>query len=372
MAVASAQAQGGRAASSSPARWWRRGRSLGFLPGTLTEQGGPLPPAALRRALRHDRHGARRSSSSKATSSRSRRSPSCAGAPWTTAFIILDEAQNTTPEQMKMFLTRLGLRLEDGRHRRRDPDRPAARRVGAQRTCAASSKASTTSRFATSPAKTSSATRWWPRSWPLTTHSGQRRRDPHGHPDQLRLPQGRPRTDMPLEELTRFVLAREDKPFNTEVSVSFVTDEAIAQLNEKYRAQGRADRRALLRMRRGGRRPVGHDRWRKIRDVYELGDVVIAPDVADPPDARVRHHVRGGDQPASGPRPSAPVRLRPHRGRRSRGHGEARGRDPGGVGEARREGRKGIRPRLGRGAAPAAMCPSQPACIGHAGRGKGT
>ena len=33
------------------------------------------------------------------------------------AFIILDEAQNTTPEQMKMFLTRLGLRLEDRRHR---------------------------------------------------------------------------------------------------------------------------------------------------------------------------------------------------------------------------------------------------------------
>ena len=25
------------------------------------------------------------------------------------AFVILDEAQNTTPEQMKMFLTRLGL-----------------------------------------------------------------------------------------------------------------------------------------------------------------------------------------------------------------------------------------------------------------------
>ena len=33
------------------------------------------------------------------------------------AFIILDEAQNTSPEQMKMFLTRLGLRLQDGRHR---------------------------------------------------------------------------------------------------------------------------------------------------------------------------------------------------------------------------------------------------------------
>ena len=42
------------------------------------------------------------------------------------SFIILDEAQNTSPEQMKMFLTRLGLRQQDGRHRRRHPDRPAA------------------------------------------------------------------------------------------------------------------------------------------------------------------------------------------------------------------------------------------------------
>lgn len=30
---------------------------------------------------------------------------------------------------------------------------------------------------------------------------------------------------LPLHELTQFVLAREDKPFNTEVSISFVTDE---------------------------------------------------------------------------------------------------------------------------------------------------
>ena len=43
------------------------------------------------------------------------------------SFVILDEAQNTTPEQMKMFLTRLGLRLEDGRHRRHHAGRPAAR-----------------------------------------------------------------------------------------------------------------------------------------------------------------------------------------------------------------------------------------------------
>ena len=42
------------------------------------------------------------------------------------AFVILDEAQNTTPEQMKMFLTRIGFGSQGGRHRRRQPDRPAA------------------------------------------------------------------------------------------------------------------------------------------------------------------------------------------------------------------------------------------------------
>jgi phosphate starvation-inducible PhoH-like protein len=55
------------------------------------------------------------------------------GATLNDAFIILDEAQNTTPEQMKMFLTRLGLRLEGSRERRRDPGRPAGRPERAQR-----------------------------------------------------------------------------------------------------------------------------------------------------------------------------------------------------------------------------------------------
>src|SRR3546814_4463785 len=32
------------------------------------------------------------------------------------AFIILDEAQNTTPQQMKMFLTRFGMRSQIGEH----------------------------------------------------------------------------------------------------------------------------------------------------------------------------------------------------------------------------------------------------------------
>ena len=52
------------------------------------------------------------------------------------AFIILDEAQNATGAQMKMFLTRLGVNSQHGRHRRQDPDRPAAAgglRAGADR-----------------------------------------------------------------------------------------------------------------------------------------------------------------------------------------------------------------------------------------------
>jgi phosphate starvation-inducible PhoH-like protein len=54
------------------------------------------------------------------------------------AFVILDEAQNTTPEQMKMFLTRIGFGAGRG-HRRREPDRPAqgrAERPDRRRACA--------------------------------------------------------------------------------------------------------------------------------------------------------------------------------------------------------------------------------------------
>ena len=43
------------------------------------------------------------------------------------AVVILDEAQNTTAMQMKMFLTRLGREQPHDRHRRSEPGRPAAR-----------------------------------------------------------------------------------------------------------------------------------------------------------------------------------------------------------------------------------------------------
>ncbi len=41
------------------------------------------------------------------------------------SFVILDEAQNTTSEQMMMFLTRLGFGVQGGDHRGCDPDRSA-------------------------------------------------------------------------------------------------------------------------------------------------------------------------------------------------------------------------------------------------------
>ena len=38
-----------------------------------------------------------------------------------------------------------------------------------------------------------------------------------------------------VEKLARFVITQEEKPSSTEVSISFVTDEAIHELNREYR-----------------------------------------------------------------------------------------------------------------------------------------
>ncbi len=83
---------------------------------------------------------------------------------------------------------------------------------------------------------------------------------------------------LPLESLTRFVLASENWPFNTEVSISFVPDDTIAELNERYRNMvGPTDVLSFecdgledgLNVAPPGEQPL-----------FELGDVVIAPDVA--------------------------------------------------------------------------------------------
>lgn len=84
----------------------------------------------------------------------------------------------------------------------------------------------------------------------------------------------------PLEGLCRFVLEREEVPASSEVSLTFVDDARIAQLNADYRGKvgptdvlsfecdGLDDEFFLPEQ--PGEEPVP----------FELGDIVIAPDVA--------------------------------------------------------------------------------------------
>ena len=82
------------------------GEKLGFLPGDLQEKVNPyLRP--LYDAL-YDMLDAGRVASYSSAADRDRAARVHARAHAQRSFIILDEAQNTTTEQMKMFLTRLG------------------------------------------------------------------------------------------------------------------------------------------------------------------------------------------------------------------------------------------------------------------------
>ena len=86
--------------------------------------------------------------------------------------------------------------------------------------------------------------------------------------------------DIPLLELAQFVLDHQGKPDNTEVSLTFVTDEEIARLNEGYRGKvGPTDVRSFEC---DGVDDEMSASFGAIPDeVFELGDVVIAPDVAE-------------------------------------------------------------------------------------------
>lgn len=84
---------------------------------------------------------------------------------------------------------------------------------------------------------------------------------------------------MPLSDLAQFVLEHEGKPVNTEVSVSFVDNATIAELNERFRnMEGPTDVLSFecdniadsITAADGPACPL-----------YELGDVIIAPDVAE-------------------------------------------------------------------------------------------
>ena len=100
------------------------GENLGFLPGDLQEKVDPylrplydaledmMPTARVRRGI-----GDRTIEVVPLAYMR--------GRTLSDAFVILDEAQNATAAQMKMFLTRIGVASRGRDHRRQDPDRPA-------------------------------------------------------------------------------------------------------------------------------------------------------------------------------------------------------------------------------------------------------
>lgn len=83
---------------------------------------------------------------------------------------------------------------------------------------------------------------------------------------------------LPLEELSKFVLAAEGKPQTTEVSVSFVDDEEIAQLNEEYR--GKVGPTDVLSFECDNLDDEFSNPFAE-EEVYELGDIIIAVDVAE-------------------------------------------------------------------------------------------
>lgn len=88
---------------------------------------------------------------------------------------------------------------------------------------------------------------------------------------------------LPLEDLARFVLNQEDVPDNAVVSVSFVDDGEMADLNEQYRGKtGPTDVLSFEAFEDDDEDFFGFDEAELADtvDEYELGDIIIAPDTA--------------------------------------------------------------------------------------------
>ncbi|WP_251212837.1 rRNA maturation RNase YbeY [Adlercreutzia murintestinalis] len=85
---------------------------------------------------------------------------------------------------------------------------------------------------------------------------------------------------LPLAVLAERVLAAEGAPCTTEVSLSFIDDAVMAQLNERYR--GKTGPTDVLSFECDAiPQDVPADQIGAQVPVCELGDVIIAPDVAE-------------------------------------------------------------------------------------------
>lgn len=86
-------------------------------------------------------------------------------------------------------------------------------------------------------------------------------------------------SNFPIEELAIFAAKQEGKPDNTEISISFVDDNTIAELNEAYR--GKTGPTDVLSFECDGVDNGFGEAESEGDGTYELGDVVIAVDVAE-------------------------------------------------------------------------------------------
>ena len=87
--------------------------------------------------------------------------------------------------------------------------------------------------------------------------------------------------DLPIEQLAMFVLEQEQRPEATEVSITFVDDDTIAQMNEEYR--GKVGPTDVLSFECDG--VDGDEDFADAvvdaGDVMLLGDIVISVDTAE-------------------------------------------------------------------------------------------
>ena len=209
------------------------------------------------------------------------------------AFIILDEAQNTSPEQMKMFLTRLGFgskMVVTGDVTQ--VDLPSGTRSGL-RIVEEILTASRTSRSTGSPPTTWSATGWSGTSSRRTTSTKPaptrrtrgRRPAPRARPDERRRdPQmsievlNESGADVDAHELlgsARFVMDRMRVHPLAELCIKLVDEATIAELNEQWmEKEGPTDVLAF---------PMDELRPGLVTEEPEegvLGDLVLCPAVA--------------------------------------------------------------------------------------------
>ena len=223
-------------------------RSSGSCPETLGREGQPVPASALRRAPRHD---GLRSAERLMERDVIEVAPLAfmRGRTLNDSFVILDEAQNTTPEQMKMFLTRLGysskavvtgdvtqIDLRRGHHEwpGRSHGRPRRHR-GDRFHALQRSRRGPTSVGAGDHPRLRAPRGQKKKSAMSVRLSGPGRRLPTARPHGRRADRRRPGDRTPLAQGAVAPARRSRAGHGSELSLSLVDDREMAEINLQYR-----------------------------------------------------------------------------------------------------------------------------------------